>query len=252
MEYLDHAFIITPSIFRVVRVFRVGRLLRFYKNARGVRRLLFALLISLPALVNIGALLFLLLFIYAIIGMSSFAYVKHSGAINDMVNFETFRNSLLLLFRLSTSAGWNDVLAPLMVQPPDCDPTYDDLPNGNCGNPYFAIVYFVSFVLISSLIIINMYIAVIMENLHEAFKAEAAGITHDDLDMFYQKWEQYDPHATQYIPHGLLSDFVDSLEEPMRLPKPNKFACIHLHIPIQVVRKLYLLFLLIDWNQSRF
>lgn len=240
MEYLNQAFIITPSIFRVVRVFRVGRLLRFYKNARGVRRLLFALLISLPALFNIGALLFLLLFIYAIIGMSSFAYVQHSGAINDMVNFETFRNSMLLLFRLSTSAGWNDVLAPLMTQPPECDPTYDDLPNGNCGNPYFAVFYFVSFVLITSLIIINMYIAVIMENLHEAFKAEAAGITHDDLDMFYQKWEQYDPHATQYIPHNLLSDFVDSLEEPMRLPKPNKFACINLHIPIQEVRKMHL------------
>ena len=142
MEYLNHAFVITPSIFRVVRVFRVGRLLRFYKNARGIRRLLFALLISLPALVNIGALLFLLLFIYAIIGMSSFAYVKHSGAINDMVNFETFRNSMLLLFRLSTSAGWNDVLASLMVQPPDCDPTHDDLPNGNCGKSVFRDILF--------------------------------------------------------------------------------------------------------------
>lgn len=223
----------TPSTFRVVRVFRVGRLLRFYKNARGIRRLLFALLISLPALVNIGALLFLVLFIYAIIGMSSFAYVKRSGALNDMVNFETFGNSILLLFRLSTSAGWNDVLGALMIGPPDCDATHDDRPNGNCGNPYFAIFYFISFILFTSLIIVNMYIAVILENLNEAFQEEAAGISDDDLDMFYSKWERFDPSATQYIPHCQLSEFVDSLEEPLRIPKPNRFACIHLNIPIE-------------------
>lgn len=223
----------------MVRVFRVGRLLRFYKNARGIRRLLFALLISLPALVNIGALLFLVLFIYTIIGMSSFAYVKRSGAINDMVNFETIGNSMLLLFRLSTSAGWNDVLDALMIKPPECDPTYDDLPNGNCSSPYFAVFYFVSFILFTSLIIINMYIAVILENLHEAFQEEAADITDDDLDMFYSKWEHFDPSATQYIPHSQLSDFVDVLEKPMRIPKPNKFACIHLHIPIQQGDKIH-------------
>ena len=171
--------------------------------------------------------------------MFSFAYVKQTGAINDMVNFETFGNSMLLLFRLSTSAGWNDVLGGLMIKPPDCDPKYDDLPNGNCGSPYFAIFYFVSFILIISLIVVNMYIAVILENLNEAFQEEAAGINVEDLDMFYSKWEHFDPLATQYIPHDQLSQFVDSLEGPLRIPKPNKFACIHLNIPIQQGDKIH-------------
>lgn len=235
MEALSQSFIITPTIFRVARVFRVGRLLRFYTNMRGVRRLLITLLISLPALVNIGALLFLIIFIYAIIGMSMFAHVKHTGAVDDIVNFETFLNSILLLFRLSTSAGWNDVLEPLMIQPPDCDLSHKDLPNGNCGLPSFAVCYFVSFVLITSLIIVNMYIAIIMENLHEACQAENTGLTEEDLDMFYKKWQIYDPRATQYIPHSHLSDFVDSLDEPMRISKPNKYVCINLHIPIHQV-----------------
>lgn len=234
LEFLEYdQLIVTPNLFRVARVFRIGRLLRFYKGARGIRRLLFALIISLPALLNIGALLFLITFIYAIIGMSSFGYVKKTGALDDLVNFETFGSSMLLLFRISTSAGWNDVLEPLLIQPPDCDPYYKGLHNGNCGSPWLAVVYFVTFILLTFLIIINMYIAIILENLSEAHEQEEVGITDDDLNMFYMHWERYDPTATHYILYSELSDFVDGLEPPLRIPQPNKFACINLNIPIK-------------------
>ena len=92
----------------------------FRKSFLGIRKLLFALIVSLPALFNIGALLALITFIYAIIGMTLFGHVKHAGALNDQVNFETFGRSMQLLFRLTTSAGWNDVLEPLLVAPPYC------------------------------------------------------------------------------------------------------------------------------------
>lgn len=233
LEYLDYKLFVTPSLFRVARVFRIGRLLRFYKGARGIRRLLFALVISLPALFNIGALLFLVMFIYAIIGMSSFGYVKKTGALDDVVNFETFSSSMLLLFRLSTSAGWNDVLEPLLIKPPFCEEDYMGQPNGNCGIPWLAILYFMSFILLTFLIIINMYIAIILENLSQAHQQDEVGITDDDLEMFYAQWERYDPDATQYILYSELSDFVDNLELPLRIPQPNKFACIHLNIPIK-------------------
>lgn len=233
LEYLDYRFIVTPSLFRVARVFRIGRLLRFYKGARGIRRLLFALVISLPALFNIGALLFLVMFIYAIIGMSSFGYVKKTGALNDVVNFETFGSSMLLLFRLSTSAGWNDVLEPLLIKTPDCDENHLGQPYGNCGIPWLAILYFITFILSTFLIIINMYIAIILENLSQAHQQDEVGITDDDLEMFYAHWERYDPDASQYILHSQLSDFVDGLEQPLRIPHPNRFACINLNIPIK-------------------
>lgn len=165
--------------------------------------------------------------------MSSFGYVKKTGALDDVVNFETFSSSMLLLFRLSTSAGWNDVLEPLLIQPPDCDENYMGQPNGNCGIPWLATLYFVSFILLTFLIIINMYIAIILENLSQAHEQDEVGITDDDLEMFYALWERYDPDATQYILHSQLSDFVDNLEPPLKIPQPNKFACIHLNIPIK-------------------
>lgn len=58
-QFIENVLSVPPTILRVVRVIRVGRVLRLVKGARGIRTLLFALAISLPALVNIGLLLFL-------------------------------------------------------------------------------------------------------------------------------------------------------------------------------------------------
>jgi len=157
---------VSPTLLRVVRVFRIGRILRLVKSAKGIRTLLFSLAVSLPALFNIGLLLFLIMFIYAIFGMSFFMHVRHTHGIDDIFNFETFFQSMILLFQTSTSAGWDGVLAGLMNdQPPDCNPTRsEDRPNGDCGSTRIAIMYLVTYLVISFLVVINMYIAVILEN----------------------------------------------------------------------------------------
>ena len=63
-------------------------------------------MMSLPALFNIGSLLILVMFMYAILGMSQFAYVQKVGGIDDMLNFETFPNSFLLLFQGNFQIKW--------------------------------------------------------------------------------------------------------------------------------------------------
>lgn len=241
-DVLQKDMILSPGLLRVVRVFRLGRLLRFFEGAKGVRRLLFALVKSLPGLVNIAMLLCLIIFIYAIIGMSSFGYVKKTNGITDVVNFETFGNSMLLLFRVGTAAGWNTILDPLMVSPPDCDPDLDNGGlNGNCGNRFLAVFFFVSYIIIIFLIIINMYIAVILENFNEAQQQEEIGVSDDDLETFIQVWEEYDPKATHYISLYQLSDFLDALESPLQIPKPNRHLFGELEVPIKTDYKIYLL-----------
>jgi len=241
-DVLQKDMILSPGLLRVVRVFRLGRLLRFFEGAKGVRRLLFALVKSLPGLVNIAMLLCLIIFIYAIIGMSSFGYVKKTNGITDVVNFETFGNSMLLLFRVGTAAGWNTILDPLMVTPPDCDPDLDNGGlNGNCGNRFLAVFFFVSYIVIIFLIIINMYIAVILENFNEAQQQEEIGVSDDDLETFIQVWEEYDPKATHYISLHQLSDFLDALEPPLQIPKPNRHLFGELEVPIKTDYKIYLL-----------
>ena len=225
---------IKPGTLRVVRLFRIGRVLRLIKAAKGIRKLLFAFLISIPALFNIGMLLLLMLFIFALIGMSLFGYTKHNGMINEHVNFETFTNSMILLFRLMTSGGWNDILDALMVdETGGCDRNKKDAGLlGDCGIMYVAIAYMVCFLLVNFLIIINMYIAVILENFNQAHQQEEIGITEDDLEMFYQVWQRYDPHATEYVHYLHLPDLFDDLDPPFRLAKPNGIKIVTLRLTI--------------------
>lgn len=224
MEHL----LIPPTLLRVVRVFRVGRVLRLVKSAKGIRTLLFSLAVSLPALFNIGLLLFLVMFIYATFGMNFFMNVKLTNGLDDMFNFQTFGRSIIMLFMMCTSAGWDGTLAGIMNEK-DCSKTGAIK---DCGSYAMAVFYLVSYLLISFLVVVNMYIAVILENFSQATEDVQQGLTPMDYDIFYEKWEKYDPNATQFIPLDKLSDFVDYLEDPLRLPKPNHFMLVKLDIPI--------------------
>ncbi|XP_070587801.1 sodium channel protein type 1 subunit alpha [Erythrolamprus reginae] len=229
-------YFVSPTLFRVIRLARIGRILRLIKGAKGIRTLLFALMMSLPALFNIGLLLFLVMFIYAIFGMSNFAYVKREVGIDDMFNFETFGNSMICLFMITTSAGWDGLLAPILnSSPPDCDPKKDhpgSSVKGDCGNPSVGIFFFVSYIIISFLVVVNMYIAVILENFGVATEESAEPLSEDDFEMFYEVWEKFDPDATQFMEFEKLSEFAAALEPPLHLPKPNKVQLIAMDLPM--------------------
>ncbi|XP_037379353.1 sodium channel protein type 9 subunit alpha [Talpa occidentalis] len=229
-------YFVSPTLFRVIRLARIGRILRLIKGAKGIRTLLFALMMSLPALFNIGLLLFLVMFIYAIFGMSNFAYVKKEAGINDMFNFETFGNSMICLFQITTSAGWDGLLAPILNSgPPDCDPKRihpGSSVEGDCGNPSVGIFYFVSYIIISFLVVVNMYIAVILENFSVATEESTEPLSEDDFEMFYEVWEKFDPDATQFIEYSKLSDFAAALDPPLLIAKPNKVQLIAMDLPM--------------------
>ncbi|KAJ6660803.1 hypothetical protein lerEdw1_017429 [Lerista edwardsae] len=229
-------YFVSPTLFRVIRLARIGRILRLIKGAKGIRTLLFALMMSLPALFNIGLLLFLVMFIYAIFGMSNFAYVKKEVGIDDMFNFETFGNSMICLFMITTSAGWDGLLAPILNSGvPDCDPNLlnpGSSVKGDCGNPSVGIFFFVSYIIISFLVVVNMYIAVILENFGVATEESAEPLSEDDFEMFYEVWEKFDPDATQFMEFEKLSEFAAALEPPLHLPKPNKVQLIAMDLPM--------------------
>uniref|UniRef100_A0A8D1NUS2 Sodium channel protein n=1 Tax=Sus scrofa TaxID=9823 RepID=A0A8D1NUS2_PIG len=242
---LIQKYFVSPTLFRVIRLARIGRVLRLIRGAKGIRTLLFALMMSLPALFNIGLLLFLVMFIYSIFGMSNFAYVKKESGIDDMFNFETFGNSIICLFEITTSAGWDGLLNPILNSgPPDCDPTLENpgtSVRGDCGNPSIGICFFCSYIIISFLIVVNMYIAIILENFNVATEESSEPLGEDDFEMFYETWEKFDPDATQFIDYSRLSDFVDTLQEPLRIAKPNKIKLITMDLPMVPGDKIHCL-----------
>ncbi|XP_034006158.1 sodium channel protein type 4 subunit alpha-like [Trematomus bernacchii] len=246
-------YFVSPTLFRVIRLARIGRVLRLIRGAKGIRTLLFALMMSLPALFNIGLLLFLVMFIYAIFGMANFAYVKRQSGIDDMFNFETFGNSMICLFQITTSAGWDSLLSPILNNSPEeCNasiPHTGTTVKGNCGNPSVGITFFVTYIIISFLIVVNMYIAIILENFSVATEESTEPLSEDDFEMFYEVWEKFDTEATQFIEYAKLSDFADTLSEPLRISKPNKIKLISMDLPMVSGDKIHCLDILFAFTK---
>ncbi|ODM91493.1 Sodium channel protein para [Orchesella cincta] len=207
---LIEKYFVSPTLLRVVRVAKVGRVLRLVKGAKGIRTLLFALAMSLPALFNICLLLFLVMFIFSIFGMSFFMNVKLRAGLTDVYNFQTFGQSIILLFQMSTSAGWAEVLDGIINEEECDDPEPEFGKAGDCGNTTVGIAFLLAYLVMSFLIIINMYIAVILENYSQATEEVQEGLTDDDYDMYYEIWAQFDPD----------------------IHKPNKYKIISMDIPI--------------------
>jgi hypothetical protein len=88
------------------------------------------------------------------------------------------------------------------------------------------------FVILTKVILWNLFIAVLLENYKLANALEENGITRDDFEMFFSTWQKYDPHATQFIKVESLSIFISELESPFTVPRPNEKALAMFDLPI--------------------
>ena len=73
---------------------------KLIKNAKGLRTLFNTLLRSMPAIFNVGSLLFLLMFIYAVLGMNLFGGFNNPFEGSQDTNFNNFGTSLIALFQV--------------------------------------------------------------------------------------------------------------------------------------------------------
>jgi hypothetical protein len=107
------------------RIFRIGRVLRLVRFSPGLSRLLRTLIISLPSLGNVAGLLFLVIYVFAIIAMNLFSGMRYGGLNffnrND-ANFDSFHISYMLLFRAMTGENWNGCMHELMLKCVACAP----------------------------------------------------------------------------------------------------------------------------------
>ncbi|KAK5927248.1 hypothetical protein CgunFtcFv8_012428 [Champsocephalus gunnari] len=162
------------------------------------------------------------------------AFVLHDqGMMDDMFNFETFGSSLICVLMISSSASWGGMLSPLMKTSPDCAPDTlnpGSFIRGDCGSPALAIVFFIVNIYLGYLLVVNMYIAVILE----VFGPEENQTLSDQhLQNFCKTWRKFDPESSQFIKYSELSDFCDALQDPLRIPKPNSLRLTSMDLPLQ-------------------
>ena len=89
----DHTIVNRFKVLRVLRVSRAMRILRLLSASADLRRLLQIIVSSGPAIANVGSVLALVMFIYAVLGMNMFTWVMQNDGINAHANFESFGNA---------------------------------------------------------------------------------------------------------------------------------------------------------------
>lgn len=160
MPQMDTAFV---AVFRLARILRVLRLVSALPQ---LRMLVDALLKSIPSMGYVGILLFLLFYIYGAMGV--FIFGK-----NDPVHFGDLHTSLLTLFQIVTLEGWADIMYANIY---GCD--HPQWGTENCTTPESHLIggalYFISFVLIGTMIVLNLFIGVIMNSMDEVRKEQAS------------------------------------------------------------------------------
>ncbi|RBP49133.1 ion transporter [Arenicella xantha] len=138
---------------RVLRLLRVLRLINAFPE---LRLIVETLVRSIPSMFHIAILMGLLFFIYAVLGYNLF----HE---HDPTHWRDLSYAVLTLFRIVTLEDWTDVMYKAMEM-----------------SPFYA-AYFVSFVIIGTFVVINLFIAVVINNLDEAKYAYLKKLEHPEL-----------------------------------------------------------------------
>uniref|UniRef100_A0A8B9KJQ9 Calcium channel, voltage-dependent, R type, alpha 1E subunit a n=1 Tax=Astyanax mexicanus TaxID=7994 RepID=A0A8B9KJQ9_ASTMX len=210
-----------------LKLFRAARLIKLLRQGYTIRILLWTFVQSFKALPYVCLLIAMLFFIYAIIGMQVFGNIKlnEETHINQHNNFKTFSSALMLLFRSATGESWQEImLSCLGGQNCEADPSLNSEPDGGCGTD-FAYFYFVSFIFFSSFLMLNLFVAVIMDNF-EYLTRDSSILGPHHLDEFVRMWGQYDRAACGRIHYTDMYEMLTYMSPPLGLGKkcPSKVA----------------------------
>uniref|UniRef100_A0A3Q3W2V9 Voltage-dependent L-type calcium channel subunit alpha n=1 Tax=Mola mola TaxID=94237 RepID=A0A3Q3W2V9_MOLML len=211
------------------RLFRVMRLVKLLSRGEGIRTLLWTFIKSFQALPYVALLIVMLFFIYAVIGMQMFGKIalRDNTQINRNNNFQTFPQAVLLLFRCATGEAWQEImLACTLNQPCEKGSTNENSTSSeDCGSQ-FAIIYFVSFYMLCAFLIINLFVAVIMDNF-DYLTRDWSILGPHHLDEFKRIWAEYDSEAKGRIKHLDVVTLLRRIQPPLGFGKlcPHRVAC---------------------------
>jgi hypothetical protein len=166
------------------------------------------------SIVNITAVFMVVFTVYAIMFREIFGMTRLGRSTSGLANFETFGNTMLMLIRMTTGENWDFVMHDMMVEAPNCTPNKESYLDNDCGSRAWAYFMFLSFYIVCTYILLNMFIAVIISNFSFAYQHDTITtlITREDLRNFKLTWAKFDPRGTGYIDPKYLSQFLRSLD----------------------------------------
>lgn len=221
---------LVSSISTMVSLMRIGRLLRLVRHVKELRTPFNTIIAVMPSILNVGGLLLLLFFIYASVGVELYAMIGFNGnGLSEQSNFRSIGNAMQFLMKISTGEAWNSLMYTMLEERDDCDsdPVYNeaspwcidekDYPNcteiNGCKAGYSVFIFFYSFTLIVSYVILNLIVGVVLEGFENSNEGDILSLS--DLQNFVKTWALFDPEASCYIKAADLQSFFARLEPPL-------------------------------------
>ncbi|XP_078664203.1 sodium leak channel NALCN-like isoform X2 [Branchiostoma floridae x Branchiostoma belcheri] len=178
-------------------------MLRFFsitgKHAT-LKMLLLTVVVSMLKSFFIIAGMFLLMLSYSLAGVVLFGSVKYGENLSRHANFSTAPKALSVLFRMITGEDWNKIMHDCMISPPICT-VGRNYWETDCGNSTAALLFFCSFYIIIAYIMLNLLVAIILENFSLFYSGEEdALISYSDLHNFQVTWSMVDINRRGILP----------------------------------------------------
>lgn len=190
---------ILGGIVKALRVLRVLRVVKLFKGAKEFRLLFKTVVLSLPAMLNVFLVCFLVMYAFAIVGVALFKDVREGFAISERANFQTFGSALFLLFRMATGERWDLIM-------------YDVAH----ATTKWSYIYFVLFVIIVTHVLVNAAIAIVIDNFSYATNTLAErDVTMSHFTNFLTTWHLFDKAGRGTLPISMFQSFLQKLPPPL-------------------------------------
>nr|QQY02492.1 voltage-dependent L-type calcium channel subunit alpha-1C [Cryptocotyle lingua] len=193
------------------RLFRVMRLVKLLNKGEGIRTLLWTFVKSFQALPYVALLIAMLFFIYAVIGMQMFgkiALTNQDSQINRNNHFQTFPQSLLVLFRSATGEAWQDIMLSCVNEPAvKCDP-HSDLEMNTVHDYLVQIGYYDNTQSVNRTILLeqNTNASMLQHNSTWTTEDASLGVTGDPIQRINQSHPHMEPDSS---PGSVLFPYPD-------------------------------------------
>ena len=222
LAWIGQTGALPPTLGSLFRIFRVMRMLRLVRNIKGLLKLFKTLIYSIPALLNVGIIMALIMFICANLAMNSFGNVKEGELLTGDANFQTFWLSFNTMWRISSGESYNGIMHDLNIKIPYCSPYGGgriDPHESNCGNQTLSFLIFQLCFTILNYVLVNLFIAIILDNFADECAMSESSVTAESLEEFDEVWASFDPQGTQKIEIRYLSHILDQVEYPLGVRK---------------------------------
>ena len=188
-----------PMLLRVLRIARLLRILRLLRSFAGLRNVLMTLFLSFPSFLNVAALLALVIFMYAVLGVQLFYGVEPGVLLRGSRTFQDVGSASQLLFQCLTGDGWSAMML-----------------DATAASSGFAYGYFISFILLGLLVLANLIVAIILQNFSSLGDLNPDVASKDDIEGFGEKWDAVDTDGNGFIAAEALPSLLLLLDRPLR------------------------------------